>query len=61
MKKLMRVLRSRRGQGAVEYLLMLSLVVGVVLISGLALKRYIPGLMTSVEEKISSSAETLAR
>ena len=62
MKKLaaMRVwLKSRKGQNTVEYLLMLTVVVGVVLVAGVALKRFMPGLFTEIEKMISGAASTL--
>ena len=59
MKKLaaMRVwLKSRKGQNTVEYLLMLTVVVGVVLVAGVALKRFMPGLFASIQQMISGAA-----
>lgn len=44
---------KRAGQNTVEYLLMLAVVVGVVLVAGVALKKYMPSLMTQVSEKIT--------
>lgn len=52
-------LKSRRGQNTVEYLLMLTVVVGVVLIAGGALKKYMPGLLTSIESRISDVGNTM--
>jgi hypothetical protein len=51
--------RSRRGQNTVEYLLMLSVIVGVVLISGLAMKKFMPGLFQGIAEKIMHATEEL--
>jgi Flp pilus assembly pilin Flp len=48
--------RNRRGQNTVEYLLMLTVVVGVVLISGAALKKFMPGLFTTIETGIMNAA-----
>ncbi len=36
--------RKRAGQNTVEYLLILAVIVGVVLITGTALKKYMPSL-----------------
>ena len=52
-------LRSRRGQNTVEYLLMLTVVVGVVLVAGMALKRFMPGLFNSIASMISGAAGQL--
>ncbi|HBA59640.1 MAG TPA: hypothetical protein DCZ92_02215 [Elusimicrobia bacterium] len=54
-----RKLLKRAGQNTVEYLLMLAVVVGVVLVAGAALKKYMPSLMAQVSEKISISADQL--
>lgn len=56
MNNLQNVVRDRRGQNTIEYLLMLTVVVGVVLISGTALKKYMPNLMHTIEEKIMGVA-----
>lgn len=48
--------RSRRGQNTVEYLLMLTVVVGVVLISGAAMKKFMPGFFTQIETQITTAA-----
>ena len=64
MKKLaaMRVwLKSRKGQNTVEYLLMLTVVVGVVLVAGVALKRFMPGLFASIQTMISGAATSLGQ
>ncbi|PIS47947.1 MAG: hypothetical protein COT17_00815 [Elusimicrobia bacterium CG08_land_8_20_14_0_20_51_18] len=51
--------KNRRGQNTVEYLLMLSVVVGVVLIAGMAIKRFMPGLFGQIQTMISGAAGTL--
>jgi Flp pilus assembly pilin Flp len=48
--------KSRKGQNTVEYLLMLTVVVGVVLVAGMALKRFMPGLFTQIQTMISGAA-----
>jgi hypothetical protein len=49
-------LSSRRGQNTVEYLMMVSVVVGVVLVSGAMLKQFMPSLFGSVEQMIAGTA-----
>jgi len=53
--------RKRAGQNTVEYLLMLAVVVGVVLIAGAALKRYMPSLFDQVAAKITQTADSMGR
>ena len=50
---------SRRGQNTVEYLLMLTVVVGVVLVAGMALKKFMPSLFGSISTMISGAASSL--
>jgi len=54
-------LKSRKGQNTVEYLLMLTVVVGVVLVAGMALKRFMPGLFTQIQQMISGAAGNLGQ
>jgi Flp pilus assembly pilin Flp len=51
--------RSRKGQNTVEYLLMLAVVVGVVLIAGMALKNYMPALFQKIQTMINGAAGSL--
>ena len=53
--------RNRRGQNTVEYLLMLTVVVGVVLISGAALKKFMPGFFSQIEMKITNTADSMGQ
>ena len=53
--------RNRRGQNTVEYLLMLTVVVGVVLISGAALKKFMPGFFTQIEGQITNAGAGLGQ
>jgi len=55
----MRRLLSRRGQNTVEYLLMLTVVVGVVLAAGIAMKRFFPGLIENIKGMISGTGQYL--
>lgn len=54
-------IHSKRGQNTVEYLLMLTVVVGVVLAAGMAMKKYFPGLTENIKANISGSADVLAK
>ena len=54
-----KLFKSRKGQNTVEYLLMLAVVVGVVLIAGVALKKYMPTLFSSIQGMINGAASTL--
>jgi Flp pilus assembly pilin Flp len=56
MKKLF---KYRKGQNTVEYLLMLAVTTGVVLITGMALRNYIPKLFSQLQTLISGAATTL--
>lgn len=49
-------LSSRRGQNTVEYLLMLTVVVGVVLVAGVALKKFMPTLFNQIQGMITGAA-----
>jgi Flp pilus assembly pilin Flp len=51
--------KMRKGQNTVEYLLMLAVVVGVVLIAGMAIKKYMPDLWTQIQGMISGAAGNL--
>lgn len=52
-------LKNRKGQNTVEYLLMLSVVVGVVLIAGMAIKNYMPALFQKIQSMINGAAGSL--
>ena len=54
-----KIFKSRLGQNTVEYLLMLSVVVGVVLVAGMMLKKYMPQLFGQIQGMISSAAGSL--
>ncbi|MEK7721208.1 MAG: class III signal peptide-containing protein [Elusimicrobiota bacterium] len=54
-----KLFKNRKGQNTVEYLLMLAVVVGVVLIAGVALKKYMPQLFLSIQNMINGAASTL--
>lgn len=61
MKRLHKRLEARRGQNTVEYLLMLTVVVGVVLVAGIALKKFMPGLFSQIQGMISGAANDLGK
>ena len=52
-------LGGRRGQNTVEYLLMLTVVVGMVLAAGFALKKFMPGLFSQISTMISGAAGSM--
>lgn len=54
-------LKSEKGQNTVEYLLMLTVVVGVVLVAGIALKKFMPGLFAQIQGMISGAANDLGK
>lgn len=54
-----RRLSGRRGQNTVEYLLMLTVVVGVVLGAGMLLKKYVPQVFAQISQMISGAAGSL--
>lgn len=54
-------LKSEKGQNTVEYLLMLTVVVGVVLVAGVALKKFMPGLFSQIQGMISGAADNLGK
>ena len=49
-------LSGRRGQNTVEYLLMLTVVVGVVLVAGAMLKKFMPTLFQNIQGMITGAA-----
>jgi len=51
--------KMRKGQNTVEYLLMLAVVVGVVLMAGMAIKKYMPSLWAQIQGMISGAAGSL--
>jgi len=52
---------KRAGQNTVEYLLILAVIVGVVLVTGLALKKYMPALFEQVSVQITDATRQLGR
>lgn len=56
-----KTLSSRRGQNTVEYLLMLTVVVGVVLVSGVALKKFMPRFFENVQNMILQAGDGMGR
>ena len=52
---------NRRGQNTVEYLLMLTVVVGVVLVTGIAMKKFMPSVFSKITEMITGAAGTLGQ
>ncbi|MBI4051583.1 MAG: hypothetical protein HY400_03665 [Elusimicrobia bacterium] len=56
----LRILR-KTGQNTVEYLLMLTVVVGVVLVVGMALKKFMPGFFGQIQQMITGAAGNLGQ
>jgi hypothetical protein len=54
-------MKKSRGQNTVEYLLMLTVIVGVVLVGGGALKRFMPQLFGQIQEKILNAGQTMGQ
>lgn len=54
-----RRLKSRRGQGIVEYLMMMAVVVGVVLVIGRMFKPQVSGVFNNVMEKIARAVDSV--
>lgn len=52
-------LTSEKGQNTVEYLLMLTVVVGVVLVAGAALKKFMPTLFAQIQGMITGAAGSM--
>lgn len=57
--RLHRWLGEKKGQNTVEYLLMLTVVVGVVLAAGVALKKYMPTLFQQIQDMIGKAAGSM--
>jgi len=51
----------RAGQNTVEYLLILAVIVGIVLVTGMALKKYMPSLFSQVTAQITDATRQLGR
>lgn len=52
-------LRKRRGQNTVEYLMMLAVIVGVILVIGKMFKPQISGIFNQIMGMISGAASTV--
>ena len=52
-------LGNSRGQNTVEYLLMLTVVVGVVLVAGASIKKYMPQLLAQIQGMIIGAASEM--
>ena len=60
MRKLARWMRSERGQNTVEYLMMLAVIVGVILVIGKMFKPQISGIFNQIMASIAGAAGTVA-
>ncbi len=61
MARIKEMLKNRKGQNTVEYLLMLTVIVGVVLVAGMALKKYMPSLFSQISGLITGAAGSLGQ
>jgi Flp pilus assembly pilin Flp len=61
MRKLIRRISSRRGQNTVEYLMMLAVIVGVILVIGKMFKPQISGIFNQIMQMISGAATTVGQ
>jgi Flp pilus assembly pilin Flp len=52
-------IRSRKGQNTVEYLMMLAVIVGVILVIGKMFKPQISGIFNQIMGMISGAASTV--
>jgi len=59
MRKLREWIKSRKGQNTVEYLLMLTVVMAVVVLVGIAMKKYMPSLFAQIQGMITGAATNL--
>ena len=48
-------MKSRKGQNTVEYLMMLGVIVGIVLVVGATLKNWLPGMFQTIAGKINGA------
>ena len=55
----MKLTGKRKGQNTVEYLLMLTVVVAVVLGAGYILKQYMPNLVNQISGLITGAASSM--
>lgn len=55
-----RSVRRRRGQNTVEYLMMLAVIVGVILVIGKMFKPQISGIFNQIMQMISGAATNVA-
>lgn len=65
LEKMLRRLRPaaprREPAHRLEYVIVLAMVVGIVLVSGVALKRFMPGLFSQIQTMISGAAGSLGQ
>ena len=59
MRTLAKRMRSQRGQNTVEYLMMLAVIVGVILVIGKMFKPQISGIFNQIMGMISGAASTV--
>lgn len=52
-------LKSRRGQGIVEYLMMMGVVVGVILVIGKLFKPQVSGIFNDIMARVADGVRTV--
>lgn len=57
MNAITRLLQDKRGQSVVEYLMMLAVIVGVILVIGAMFKPQISGIFNQIMEKIAIAVQ----
>ena len=60
MRKLVKLVRDRRGQNTVEYLMMLAVIVGVILVVGKMFKPQISNIFNQIMGMVSGAAQGVA-
>lgn len=60
MHQLKKVVRNRRGQNTVEYLMMLAVIVGVILVVGKMFKPQISNIFNQIMGMVSGAAQGVA-
>jgi len=59
MERINKLFGNKKGQNTVEYMLMLAMIVGVVLVAGAALKKFMPGLFGQIQGMITGGVSSL--
>lgn len=60
MERMKKLIRSKRGQNTVEYLMMLAVIVGVILVVGKMFKPQISNIFNQIMGMVSGAAQGVA-